>query len=190
MLRLVLLNNCGLSVKFITMRRLVPIVLWIFLGCARPDITSNSGEDIDFNSYTTFCFADYDPEMPVARPDYNNLHNRQIIEAAIITELEHLGYQKVERNSELMVQYDIIITEMFDPRVDSAVVYKPWVDTRTDTFNYTEGLLVVRLIDRVPGQLLWQGSMTGILNRQPETFGKKIEKYLAELFSGLAEQMQ
>jgi hypothetical protein len=172
------------------MRWLITIVLLIFIGCSRPVITSNGGAGVNFNSYTTFCFADYDPEMPVARPDYNNSHNRQIIESAIIAELEHLGFRKVEQNSELMVQYDIIITEKFDPRVDSAVVYKPWVDVRTDTFNYTEGLLVIRLIDRVPEKLVWQGSITGILNRKPETFGKKIEKYLAELFSGLADQMQ
>jgi hypothetical protein len=172
------------------MRRLVPIVLWIFVSCSRPVITSNSSSGTDFNRYTTFCFADYDPEIPVARPDYNNPKNRGIIEAAIITELETLGYKKVARDSELMVQYDIIITEKFDPRIDSAVVYKPWVDVQTDTFNYTEGLLVVRLIERVPGELLWQGSITGILNRKPETFGKNIEKYLAELFTGLAGQMQ
>ena len=172
------------------MRRLLPIVVWIFIGCSRPVITSNSGSGTDFGSYNTFCFADYNPEMPVARPDYNNEQNRAIIEAAIITELQHLGYEKVDRNSELMVEYDIIITEMFGPRVDSAVIYKPWVDTRTDPFNYTEGLLVVRLIDRVPGKLVWQGSISGILNRKPETFGKRIEKYIAELFSGLAAQMQ
>jgi hypothetical protein len=172
------------------MRRLPIIVLLIFISCSRPDIASNGDSGTDFTSYETFCFADYDPEMPVARPDYNNSRNRQVIEEAIIAELEQLGYRKVDRNSELMVQYDIIITEMVDPRVDSAVVYKPWVDVQADTFNYTEGLLVVRLIDRVPGKLVWQGSISGILNRKPETFGKKIEKYLAELFSGLAGQMQ
>lgn len=172
------------------MRRLIPIVIWIFIGCSSPVITSNSGTGIDFNSYSTFCFADYDPEMPVSRPDYNNPQNRTVIEAAIIAELENLGYKKVDKDSELMVQYDIVITEKFDPRVDSAVVYKPWVDVQADTFNYTEGLLVVRLIDRVPGKLVWQGSMAGILNNKPETFGKKIEKYIAELFSGLARQMQ
>ena len=66
------------------MRRLIPIVLWIIVGCSSPVITSNSDSGTDFNSYVTFCFADYDPELPVARPDYNNPHNRQIIEAAII----------------------------------------------------------------------------------------------------------
>lgn len=172
------------------MRRLVPIVLWIFVSCSAPVITSQSDSTADLNGYTTFCFAEYDPEMPVARPDYNNPKNRKIIEAAIINELQSHGYKLVERNSELMVQYDLIITEMVDPRVDSAVVYKPWVDVKNDTFNYTEGLMVVRLIDRVPAKLVWQGSITGILNRKPESFGKKIEKYMAELFAGLAGQME
>lgn len=172
------------------MRRLVPIIIWIFIGCSRPEITSNSGSGTDFSRYATFCFADYDQEMPVARPDYNNPTNRRLIETAIINELQQLGFEKVDRGSDIMVQYDIIITEMFDPRVDSAVVYKPWIDIKTDTFNYTKGLLVVRIIDREEGRLVWQGSITGILNRQPETFGRKIEKYIAELFSGLATQRQ
>ena len=73
------------------MRRLVPIVLWIFIGCSPPAINSNSDTETDFNTFTTFCFADYDPELPVARPDYNNPKNRAVIEAAIITELQNLG---------------------------------------------------------------------------------------------------
>lgn len=172
------------------MRRLVPIVIWFFIGCSPPVITSNSEPGTDFNSFETFCFADYDPELPVARPDYNNPQNRKIIEEAIINELQKLGYTKVDRNSELMVQYDILITEMVDPRVDSAVIYKPWIYAQTDTFNYTEGVLVVRLIEREKGKLLWQGSLTGILNRKPDSFGNKIEQYITELFSGLAERMQ
>jgi len=165
-------------------------VLWIFIGCSPPAINSNSDTETDFNTFTTFCFADYDPELPVARPDYNNPKNRAVIEAAIITELQNLGYKKVDTASELMVQYDILITEMVDPRVDSAVVYKPWVDFQTDTFNYTKGVLVVRIIDRQRGKLVWQGSLSGILDRNPESFGKKIEKYISELFAGLAQRMQ
>lgn len=172
------------------MKRLIVIVLWIFIGCSPPTITSNSDSTADFKSYATFCFSDYDPELPVARPDYNNPENRAVIETAIIQELEKIGYDKVDRDSDLMVQYDIIITEKVDPRVDSAVVYKPWADTRTDSYNYTEGLLVVRLIDRRKSRLIWQGSLTGILDRNPGSFGKKIDDYLVDLFVSLSEQMQ
>ena len=172
------------------MKRLIVIVLWIFIGCSTPNIATNSDSTADFKSYVTFCFSDYDPEMPVARPDYDNPENRAVIETAIISELEKLGYTKVDINSDLMVQYDIIITEKVDPRVDSAVVYKPWADTRTDSFNYTEGLLVVRLIDRSKSKLIWQGSLTGILAKNSESFGKKIDEYLVDLFASLSEQMQ
>ena len=74
------------------MRRLATIILLLFIGCSRPEITSNSSAGTDFRGYTTFCFAEYDQEMPVARPDYNNPGNRQIIENAIITELQQQGF--------------------------------------------------------------------------------------------------
>ena len=76
---------------------------------------------------------------------------------------------------------------MIDPRVDSAVIYKPWVDTKIDSFNYTEGLLVIRLIDYREGKMVWQGSLSGILNHKPNKFEKKLERYIAELFSSLPE---
>ena len=171
------------------MKRLIIIALWIFIGCSSPNIATNSDSTADFKSYSTFCFSDYNPELPVARPDYDNIKNRAVIEAAIIGELEKLGYVKVERNSELMVQYDIIITEKVDPRVDSAVVYKPWADTKMDSYNYTEGLLVIRLIDRPRSKLIWQGSLTGILDQNPDNFGKKIDGYILDLFAGLGSQM-
>jgi hypothetical protein len=101
-----------------------------------------------------------------------------------------MGYVAVEDDSDLLVAFDMIITEKVDPRVDSAVIYKPWVDTKTDSFSYTEGLLVVRLIDKKAGNLVWQGSLSGILNRKPEKFDHKIDQYIAKLFAALAEHMQ
>ena len=88
-----------------------------------------------------------------------------------------------------MVVFDIIITDKVDPRVDSAVIYKPWVDTRTDSFNYTEGLLVVRLIDQSAGTMIWQGSLSGILNNKPEKFGRKADTYMTLLFASLVERV-
>jgi hypothetical protein len=101
-----------------------------------------------------------------------------------------MGYAPVEENPDLLVAFDMVITEKVDPRVDSAVVYKPWVDTKTDSFSYTEGLLVIRLIDKKAGNLVWQGSLSGIMNRKPEKFGYKIDHYIAKLFAALAEHMQ
>jgi uncharacterized protein DUF4136 len=182
--------NCGFKLKFITMKRLLLLLLVFFIGCSAPTITSNCDETVDFTAYKTFSFSTYSAKTKPLRPEYNNPENRAIIRQAITKELISLGYSEANGNTDLAVEFDIVITEMVDPRVDSAVVYKPWVDTKIDSFNYTEGLLIIRLIDRAKGNLVWQGSLSGILNRKPEKFGKNAEAYISKLFASLAERRQ
>ena len=74
---------------------------------------------------------------------------------------------------------------MVDPRYDSAVIYKPWVDTKLDTFNYTEGLTTIQLIDFNASEMIWQGSVTGILVQSPEKFQQRITKDVAKIFATL-----
>lgn len=167
------------------------ILLSIFItGCSAPIITANSDKSTDFTSYKSYSFATYQTNPDGARPDYNNPENRQIIELAISNELTKIGYRVIDEGADLLVVFDIIITDKVDPRVDSAVIYKPWVDTKTDTFNYTEGLLVVRLIDQSGGAMVWQGSLSGILNNKPEKFGRKADSYMTQLFASLVERVQ
>ncbi len=172
------------------MNRLIILLTIFFIGCSVTTITSNCDESADFSSYKTFAYVTNEDILKPAHPEYNNPANRQIIQQAITNELSNMGYVAVEDDPDLLVAFDMIITEKVDPRVDSAVIYKPWVDTKTDSFSYTEGLLVVRLIDKKAGNLVWQGSLSGILNRKPEKFGHKIDYYIAKLFAALAEHMQ
>ena len=161
-----------------------------FVGCSAPIISSNCEESADFSAYKTFSYVSYQESLNAAHPEYNNPENRQLIEESITRELNKLGYLKKEAMGDLMVGFEFIITDMVDPRVDSAVIYKPWADTKTDSFNYTEGLLVVRLVDREGGNLVWQGSLSGILNNKPEKFGRKLDDYMTKLFAALVEHMQ
>lgn len=171
------------------MNRLFVPVLAIIIGCSPPTITSNCDESTDFKTYSTFCVVEVDQEENPVYPEYDNIENRLEIESAIIKELSKIGYTKSDTIPDLIVDFDIVITEMVDPRVDSAVIYKPWVDTRIDTFNYTEGLLVIRIVDKEEKKLVWQGSLSGILNRKPQAFDNKIKSYITKLFNTLSYQM-
>jgi len=166
------------------------LVSIFFIGCSAPTITSNFDHSVNFTTYKTFSFAHYEVKPKTKLGEYEDPEITKIIRQAITNELIEAGYTQTEGTPDLLVVYDIIITEKVDPRVDSAVIYKPWVDTKTDSFNYTEGLLVVRLIDHAIGKMVWQGSLAGILNRKPEQLGKRAETYIAKLFDSLTEQMQ
>jgi len=172
------------------MKLIKALVLIFFVGCSAPTITSNSEKSTNFNSYSSFSLANRKAILRPNQHGYENPEINKIIKQAIANELIAAGYKLVKDNPDLLVVYDIVITEMVDPRVDSAVIYKPWVDTKIDSFNYSEGLLVVRLIDQRKGKMVWQGSLSGILNRNPKQFSKRAETYISKLFVSLHKQIQ
>ena len=172
------------------MIRLLLISAIFFVGCSSVTITSNCDESADFKDYHTYLFAPPESKTENLHPEYNNPKNRSLIQTAIKSQLTTIGYSEVSTDADLLVKFDVIVTEMVDPRVDSAVIYKPWVDTKIDSFNYTEGLLIIRMIDQNKGNLIWQGSLSGVLKKEPNKFGNKLDKYVAKLFAALSEHMQ
>jgi hypothetical protein len=172
------------------MIRLLFISAIFFVGCSNVTITSNCDESADFNDYKTYSFAPPQNTTTTLHPEYDNPKNRKLIQTAIKGELTKIGYSEIISDGDLLLKFDVIITDKVDPRIDSAVVYKPWVDTKMDSFNYTEGLLIIRMIDQRKGNLIWQGSLSGVLNKEPNKFGQKLDQYVAKLFAALTEHMQ
>ena len=172
------------------MKRLSLLILVFILACDTPRIVSSAAPGVDFKQFKSYQLADYDKKVNVTHPAYDNPTNREIIITAINSQMNALGYSYLKENPDLLVIYDIVITDMVDPRYDSAVVYKPWVDTKLDSFNYTEGLMIIRLIDCKSSEMVWQGSVTGILDKSPERFQHRIPKEVGKIFASLSEQVQ
>ena len=126
------------------MNRLLILLTLLFIGCSVTTITSNCDESADFSSYKTFSYQAYEESSKPVHPEYNNLANREIIQLAITNELLSMGYKPVAGNPDLLVAFDMIITEKVDPRVDSAVIYKPWVDTKIDKGKYGLARILIR----------------------------------------------
>lgn len=172
------------------MKRIITLSALFFIGCSTPTITSNYDELVNFKSFSTYSFVSYKNTDKPVRADYDNPENRELVKNSIAQQLTKFGYRESNSKADLSVVFDIIITEMVDLRVDSAVIYKPWVDTKIDSFNYTEGLLVVRLIDQDLGKMVWQGSLSGILNKDSEKFGENADTYIRKLFASLSKKLQ
>jgi len=172
------------------MKLILPVLVVIFIGCSAPITTSNFDKSTDFALFKTFSILEGKAKLLTDQREYVNPEAKKAIKQALTNELIKAGYRAVSKNPDLLVVFDIVITEMVDPRVDSAVIYKPWVDTKIDSFNYTEGLLVVRLIDQAKGKMVWQGSLSGILNYKPKQFNKRAKTYIAKLLGGLNQQDQ
>lgn len=166
------------------------LLLVLILACDTPRIISSAVPGVDFKQFKTYRLVDYDLKRNITHPAYDNPTNRDIIVRAINNQMTNLGYSYSEESPDLLVIYDIVITDMIDPRYDSAVVYKPWVDTRLDTFNYTQGLMSIKLIDSEKSEMIWQGSVTGILDKSAEKFQHRIPKEVGKIFACLSKRSQ
>jgi hypothetical protein len=162
----------------------------IMLGCDTPRIVTSSVPDVDFKKFTTYKVTETQDKSDITHPAYDNATNRGILIEAINDQMTKLGYAYDLQTPDLMVMYNLVITEMVDPRYDSAVVYKPWVNTQLDTFNYTEGIMGIKIIDFKQGEMIWQGSVTGILDNSPEKFKKRLQKEVGKLFATLTDQKE
>ena len=166
------------------------LLIGLILGCNTPRLVSSSAPGTNFGLYHTYQMAAYEARINVAYPAYDNPANRVLILTAIDQELISMGFANTEHSPDLIVVYDMVITDMVDPRYDSAVVYKPWVDTKLDSFNYTQGLMRIQLIDNKTSELVWQGSITGILESSPERFAQRLRKDVGKIFASLSERLQ
>lgn len=167
------------------MKQYVVFLLLIILGCDTPRIVSTAVPGLDFGSYKTYQITEAQNKADITHPAYDNDSNRAVMIESIRNEMAKLGLDYQLQAPDLLVVYNLVITDMVDPRYDSAVIYKPWVDTRLDSFNYTEGLMTIKLIDYEASEMVWQGSVTGILDRSPEKFKQNIKKDVAKIFATL-----
>ena len=73
------------------------LLLALILGCDTPRIVSSQAPGVDFNAYKTYQIATYIDGINITYPNYDNPTNRAIIVEAIASELNDIGYTKVEK---------------------------------------------------------------------------------------------
>ena len=77
---------------------------------------------------------------------------------------------------------------MVDTRLDSAVIYKPWVDTKQDSFNYTEGALTLILMDDANGNIIAQSQLESVMDRNPKKFTSAIPHIIKMMFKRIEDE--
>lgn len=157
--------------------------VFLFLaGCQVSSFSTRVVSNIDLSSYDSFAFADYPAYINITQPEYDNPENRALIEQSIKNEMESWGLKQSQLGKKLWVAYTLSIKDMTDTRVDSAAIYKPWVDFKQDTFNYTQGAFSLVLIDSETQKVIAQSQIEGILDRDPKRFRSAIPRLVKRMF--------
>ncbi|VAW27551.1 hypothetical protein MNBD_BACTEROID06-967 [hydrothermal vent metagenome] len=161
----------------------------ILASCKVSSFTTVVSPSLSFQSYKTFRLIEYSQQVNITQPEYDNPENRKLINQSIIEEMKSLGLSQNQAKSDIIVTYTLLIRDMVDTRIDSAVVYKPWVDTQQDSFNYTEGALTLVFIDDKTGNVLAQSQLESIMDRNPKKFESDIPKIIKKMFNRIENEI-
>lgn len=147
-----------------------------FTGCASgPDVQADYDKAADFGKYRTYGF--------VAQADTDNGDVRslatQMMQNAAARQMEQRGYTRAE-NPDLVINFKGKLEEKVDiestpaPRYGVGwgyggwygAPYGGWGGTEVTTRRYNVGTLVMDVVDRERRQVVFQGSISGVVTRE------------------------
>lgn len=178
------------------------IALILLSSCSTLKTTVDYDPEANFSEYTTFNFLPWSK----GSDDLLSNYDKKRIRSIATQELEKLGYQKVEGNSDLVVNILIIIDEKtgtssyndyYTSGVGVGYYYGPWgynypggvsAYTTMHSYDYEEGTMIIDLLDVKKKQLAWQGIAKKTLNSRKKGDGSAVEEAMSVLFKDFPKE--
>jgi len=167
-----------------TLTLLIVAMSFAVLGCGSSiDINHDFDQAANFAGYRTFQWMTPDHQA-------NSLMGGRI-EKAVMSQLEAKGIQNVSDNPDLLVTYHagkegkVEVNSYgynYAPGYGRGA-YRGGYGGGIDTYNYTQGTLIIDIIDAVKQELVWRGTATGVMdeNPDPNKIDKKVNEVVAKI---------
>ena len=151
--------------------------LTVLFGCS---VKVHTGSDAkhDFSKYKTFCWLE-GCEFTYSGPAYlDDSLLREHIKDAITLELERKGLSKNEDSPDLLVDFHISVKDessiIYHHQEDDIHYYKPF--PQEEVINYLKGTLVIDMVDKSEGHMVWRSEAIGYMDVHPDLSKKNIQK--------------
>ncbi len=162
-------------------------LLAVMVGCAAtPDVRQDQDPNVDLRAYRTFSFVEFELDRGAS---YAGLIGARL-KAATRTQMERQRYVYDEGQPDLFVRPYLVVQERQELRSSPTgrVARRGWSAYDIETVDYRQGTIVVDLIDRRRGALVWHGVAEGRLDaRAMDQPNQAIELALSELFARFAD---
>jgi len=162
------------------MKYLATILFSIVLGSCAVKVNTIQDKTVDFSQYKTFCWLQ-GCEFTFTGPSYlDDSLWRETIKTAIIDELEAKGFVRDENNPDLLIDFYISVERK------TSVAYRP-IDQEYDyiplpadeIINYLEGTMIIDIVDKAQGKMVWRSESIGYMEAHPELTEKNIRRGIA-----------
>lgn len=148
-----------------------------FYGCS---VKVHTGFDAkhDFTKYKTFCWL-AGCEFRYTGPAYlDDSLLREQIKEAITLELGRKGLSKNEDHPDLLVDFHISVQNessiIYHHQEEDVYYYKPF--PQEEVINYLKGTIVIDMVDKLEGHMVWRSEAIGYMDVHPDLSGKNIQK--------------
>ena len=167
------------------------VLLALLGGCATgPRVEAVRSPEATFDAYRTFTFH---RPLGTDRQEGAGTILSQTLRRATRAELEALGYEYVESDGDLQVNFFVETREVVEGLRRNPSIgigygifhrhYGVWADYGTDVRQYTEGTLHVDVVDAETNQLVWEGIARGRQSDADLTFDpERVEDAVSRVF--------
>jgi len=168
----------------------------IVLGCTSAKVSTDADPQANLRSYHTFMFTDTGDSVG-QNPLYHNSLLDNSIHAEIARQLERRGIIEDVNHPDMLVAYHTFTEKkqssinnyypmmyggwawQFYPWGYAPFPYSYWNGGYTRT--YTEGTLIIDVIDARSNQMVWRGSISDVVD-DPANLHKKVMKAVEIIF--------
>ena len=163
----------------------LPVTL--IVGCSSISTTSDYDPSADFASYSTFSI--YDGTIEGSELESAPLVKKRVLEA-IVNEMQKKGFVKADsENSDLIIYTQAGTAEKMNV-TDYGYGYGSWwgpypYGRNIDVSYYTQGSLIIDLVDNAKDELIWRGIGTAVIQDRgtPEERQKFIDEAVAKILT-------
>ncbi len=157
-------------------------LLAVIISC--DSVRTEYDSRIDFSQYKTFCWMD-GCTFSYTGPAYlNRTEIQEILKNAIMDNLTKKGVNYNDTAPDLLVDFHVTIEDevvlRYHDQEDEPHYYKtPF--SRTDEVHLTKGSIVVHMVDRQRGELVWESHTEGFFENQPDLSEKNIRSAIEKV---------
>ncbi len=161
-----------------------------FIGCSQYDIHYDYDMDSNFASYRTYAWAPQptaEGSTSASAAMQNNSLLQDRIRRSVDTAMASKGFTVNTENPDVIVVYHTGMqnkVDVTDWGYSYAGSYWGWAGRDIDVYNYTEGTLLVDLVDPKQKKLVWRGSASGVVDpgRTPEQIQQRLDDVVSQMF--------
>jgi hypothetical protein len=161
------------------MRNFILLLIPALWACSPLVVTTDYNRGVTFSDYETFAWVEAVPENAAVASEFSDEKTMKRVMSEVYKEMVLKGYRFSPENPEVRVNIEVVKSEG-NTTMENTASSKYWQSFSPVKDNYVPGTLVVELVDSDKNQIIWHGTVKGLLKGSKGQ--AKIQEGISQMF--------